>query len=115
MKYIITKFFEKQFNKNVLDLNIEEFISKIDTNSKNFIWLKNPFVKLKINSKNKTYRVIISYNSVDIIILFINIFDKKDKKYWENINWNIHKEEIKYWTEKNMECIKSGHYYNITK
>jgi len=37
MKYIITKFFEKQFNKNVLDLNIEEFISKIDTNSKNFI------------------------------------------------------------------------------
>jgi hypothetical protein len=37
MKYIITKFFEKQFDKNVLDLKIEQFISKIDINSKNFI------------------------------------------------------------------------------
>ncbi len=115
MKYIITKYFEKQFNKNVLDLNIREFISKIDIYSKNFILMKNPFVKIKINSKNKTYRLIISYDSENIIILFINIFDKKDKKYWENINWKIHSEDIKYWTQKNMVDIKNWDYYNIVK
>ncbi len=115
MKYIITKFFEKQFYKNVLDLTIEQFISKIDINSKNFIWLKKPFIKVKIKSKNKSYRLILSFDSNEIIILFINIFDKKDKKYWENINWKLHKDDILYWTRKNMECIKNLEYYNVFK
>ena len=113
MKYIITKFFEKEFSKNVLDLSINDLINKIDINSKNFIWLKSPFTKVKINSRNKTYRLILTFDKNELIILFINIFDKKDKKYWENINWNMHNKDILYWTQKNMDCIKKWEYYNV--
>lgn len=113
MKYIVTDFFEKQFNKIVKDLDIKNLISKININSKKFIWLRYPFFKIKLKSKNKTYRVLVSYNNEDSIILFVNIFDKKDKKFWENINWELHEKDIVSWTLKNMQCIESWKYYNI--
>jgi len=37
MKYIITSFFEKQFNKIVKDIDIKKLASKINVNSKKFI------------------------------------------------------------------------------
>ncbi len=113
MKFIIKNYFEKQFKKIVSDFDIKKLTSKISIKSKNFIKLKEPFVKIKIKSKNKTYRLLISYKNDSLIILFINIFDKKDKKIWENLNWNLHNKQIKYWTQKNIECIKNWKYYNI--
>jgi len=81
MKIIITEFFEKKFKKVVSDLSIDDLIEKINLESKNFIKLKNPYFKLKIKSKTKTYRLLVLYESDNLIILFINIFDKKDKIY----------------------------------
>jgi len=113
MKIIITSFFEKQFKKVVKDLKLEDLIEKINIESKNFIGLNEPYFKLKINSKNKAYRLIIAYDKNELVILFINIFDKKDKKYWENISWNLDKNKIIYWRNKNIEEIKSGKYSNF--
>jgi len=113
MKYIITEFFEKQFIKVVKDLTILELISKIKINSKTFINLKEPFVKIKFNTRYKTYRLIIAFEKENFIILFINIFDKKDKKYWENISWDLHKNEIMEWKKQNEVCIKTWNYYKI--
>lgn len=113
MKYIITDFFEKQFVKVVKDISIFELVSKVRINSKTFINLKEPFVKIKFNTRFKSYRLIIAFEKENLIILFINIFDKKDKKYWENINWELHKNDIMEWKLKNEECIKSWDYYKI--
>ena len=81
MKIIITEYFEKIFNKIVKDLTINDLLEKINIESKNFINLKNPYFKVKVKSKNKTYRLLLLYQSENLIILFINIFDKKDKIY----------------------------------
>ncbi|MDQ7009446.1 MAG: hypothetical protein Q9M94_04120 [Candidatus Gracilibacteria bacterium] len=113
MKIIITDFFEKNLKKVVKDLSIEDIISKINIESKNFVDLNSPYFKVKINSKNKTYRLLLSYDKENIIILFIRIFDKKDKLIGENINWKIHKEKIIEWRNKNIEDIKKGNYRKV--
>ena len=113
MKIIITDFFEKNFNKVVKDLEIDDLISKINIESKNFIDLSYPYFKLKIKSKNKTYRLLLSYDKDNIVILFIKIFDKKDKVFWENINWKIHKQKIIEWRNKNIEDIKIWKYRKV--
>jgi mRNA-degrading endonuclease RelE of RelBE toxin-antitoxin system len=81
MKIIITEYFEKILKKVASDLNISDLIQKINIESKNFINLKNPYFKVKIKSKTKTYRLLLLYEAENLIILFINIFDKKDKIY----------------------------------
>ena len=113
MKIIITDYFEKNFKKVVKDLNIQDIISKINIESKNFIDLNFPYFKVKINSKNKTYRLLLTYEKDNLIILFIKIFDKKDKIIWENINWKMHKEKIIEWRNKNIEDIKKWKYRKV--
>jgi hypothetical protein len=46
-----------------------------------------------------------------LIILFINIFDKKDKIYWENLIWNLHKDKILEWRNNNWKNIEEWKYY----
>lgn len=115
MKFIITDFFEKCFNKVVKDMKIEELIDKINIESKNFINLKEPYVKIKIKSNSKTYRLLIAFDSGECIILCINIFDKKDKKYWENLSWQLHKWEIIKWRDRNTKDIIENKYYKIKR
>jgi len=115
MKFIVTNFFERQFNKIVKDIKIKELISKIKIDSKDFINMKTPFVKVKIKTNSKTYRLIIAFDKWDLIVLFINIFDKKDKKFWENITWNLNKNDILNWKKQNEKCIKSWEYYIINQ
>jgi hypothetical protein len=81
MKFIITEFFEKYFNKVVKDITIYELVKKININSKDFISFREPFVKIKLRTSTKSYRLLIAFYNQDLIILFLNIFDKSDKKY----------------------------------
>ena len=113
MKVIVTKFFEKYLKKNAPALDIQDLVSRIQIESKNFISLKQPFVKIKIKLGNKTYRLLIVFDKQDVIILFVNIFDKKDKVFWENLNWDLHKKYILEWRDKNMEFIKKWEYYTV--
>lgn len=81
MKFIITDFFEKQFKKVVTDMDLKEMMIKIHINSKNFIHFKDPYIKVKMRTENKSYRIVLVFDQKETNILFINIFDKKDKKY----------------------------------
>jgi len=80
MEIIITDFFEKQCKKVVKDISIDEICQKINIESKNFLDLHQPYFKLKLKSQSKTYRLLVAYDSRNLIILCVNIFDKKDKK-----------------------------------
>lgn len=111
MKFIITEFFETQFHKAVKDISLWEIIRKINVNSKNFIQLKEPYIKVKIKTETKSYRVLIVFDRENSLILFVNIFDKKDKNYGENLTWTLHKNDILMWQRKNEECVKNGKYY----
>ena len=110
MKIIITDYFSKVFKKECTDINIDFLVDKIKIESKSFIMFKNPFFKVKINSKTKTYRLIISYEKEYSKMIFINIFDKKDKQFWENINWNLHKDLILKFYELNLEDIENWNF-----
>lgn len=110
MKIIITDYFEKILEKWFKDIDIDFLINKIKIESKNFIWFKEPFFKVKINSKNKTYRLIVNYEKNLLKIFFINLFDKKDKKVWENITWKLHKDIILKSYELNLDDIEKWKY-----
>ena len=113
MEIIITNFFEKNFKKVSKDLKIEELYQRINIESKNFIWFVEPYFKVKINSKTKTYRLLVTYDKISKKILLINFFDKKDKKYWENISWILHKEKILEWRNKNISDILKNKYTKV--
>jgi len=48
MEIIITSYFEKLLHKNCKKIKVEEIIKKLNINSKNFIYLKVPFYKVKL-------------------------------------------------------------------
>lgn len=102
MKIIITDFFEKILHKKVKNINISEIISKLNIYSKNFIWLKVPFYKVKLKIWNKSYRLLLFSDQNFVKLLFINIYDKKDKLFWENISWKISEDEIIKFYNKNL-------------
>lgn len=110
MKIIVTKSFEKNLKKDCKDIDIDFLIDKIKIESKNFISFKEPFFKVKIKSKNKSYRLILNYEKEYLTIIFIKIFDKKDKKIWENINWNLHKDMILGYYKNNLKDIGEWEY-----
>lgn len=66
--------------------------------------------KLKIRIKNKSFRLVIFSANWYLKIILINIFDKKDKKLWENISWNLCKDEIIKFYNKNLDDIKNNNY-----
>lgn len=113
MKFIITDFFMKQCEKVLSDLSVDELIQKIDIHSKGFIHFKEPYVKVKIRTGTKSYRMVILFDRTEEIILMINIFDKKDKKYGENLTWKLHKNEILLWKKQNEQCIHDGKYRKV--
>ena len=110
MEFIITDYFLKIYKKKCKNIKLKEFISKININSKNFISLKIPFYKIKLKIWNKTYRLLIFSDEKNLKVLFISIFDKKDKKFWENINWKISRNEILKFYEKNLEDIEKWNF-----
>jgi hypothetical protein len=106
MKYIITDFFEKQFSKVVKDISLDQMIHQIHLESKSSIQFKEPYIKVKMRTETKSYRIVLLYDKKEGNILFINIFDKKDKVYGENLTWDLHKNDILFWTKKNAKCIE---------
>ena len=110
MKVIITEFFEKKFKKECKDIDIDFMLKKIITESKNFISFKEPFFKVKIRTKTKSYRLIVNFEEDIFKMLFINIFDKKDKVLWENVTRYLHKDLILKYYEKNLDDIEEWKY-----
>lgn len=108
MKIFISNFFQKKIKK-IRWVSIKEIVKKIKLDSKNFILLKSPFWKIKVKIWNKTLRLLIS-KEWDNLVIFVNWFEKKDKNFWENINWDLNKKDIKNWYQKNLEDIEKWNY-----
>lgn len=110
MKVVISDFFLDKMKKNCKWTDLDFLINKIKTKSKNFVELKIPFFKIRIKTKETSLRILVNYEEDLLTLIFINIFDKKDKKYWNNISWDLHKKEIQKWYESNLDCIEKWKY-----
>ena len=115
MEIIITSYFEKLLHKNCKKIKVEEIIKKLNINSKNFIYLKVPFYKVKLKIWNKSYRLLLFADEKFIKLLFISIFDKKDKVFWENINWKLSQNEIIKFYEENLSYLKDKQFKKFNK
>ena len=89
MKIILPKTVEKDlFKILVSDKSIEWIINKIKTQDIEKIYLKRPFVKIKVSFFWLTLRIIWEYKKNNWILVLILIFKKTDKKYWDNLIWS---------------------------
>jgi hypothetical protein len=110
MKVIITKNFWKKYLKNLSKyFSKDEFVRFLKKRNHTFIWLHYPYFKIKWYIKMVNIRWVLFLLEDDSIIPLM-IFLKKDKKYWENINWSICEDDILIEYEKTLEDIKSKNY-----
>ena len=110
MKIIVSSYFERIFQKLCKKIDLKELSNQIKIDSKWIIYLKYPFVKVKLKLNSKAYRLIIYYKPDKEIIVCVNVFEKKDKKYWDNLNWRVHKKDIMKWYEENLKDIQQWKY-----
>lgn len=110
MKVIITKRFEKEYLKSLAKyFNKEKLAENLKNKKHKFISLHNPFFKLKNKIDLVEFRWVLAiYKNEKIIPLFI--FLKKDKKYWENISWEIYEKIIESEFRLNVTDIEKWNY-----
>lgn len=89
MKIILPKTAEKDLFKMLIsDKSIEELIEKIKLQNIEKIYLKRPFVKIKVSFFWLTFRIIWEYKKIDWFLVLILFFKKTNKKYWNNLIWS---------------------------
>lgn len=89
MKIILPQIVEKELFKILIsDKSIESLIKKIKTQDIEKIYLKRPFVKIKVSFFWLVLRIIWEYRKIDWVLVLILIFKKTDKKYWNNLVWS---------------------------
>ncbi len=110
MNIIITKRFEDKYLKYLLkNFSKEVFIKMLKEKNHTFISLHQPYFKIKNTINSISIRWILLILEEDNIVPLM-IFLKKDKKYWENINWKEYKDIILEEQELSFEDIKNGNY-----
>jgi len=82
---------------------IDILINKIKNKNIENIYLKRPFVKIKVSIFNDTFRIVWEYRKIKWTLVFILIFKKSNKKYWNNLTWS---KEIENLTINMLSKIK---------
>lgn len=106
----LTNRFQKQYLKKFIKyFSKEDFVKQLKIKEHTLIDLHFPYMKLK----NKIWNIVIRWI---IFIIFdknivpIILFLKKDKHFWENINWNTHEKLILKEYKFALENIKKGNF-----
>jgi hypothetical protein len=91
MKVIITNSFEEKYLKSLYkNFSKDEFVKFLKEKTHTLIWLHYPYFKIKWYVKTISIRWVLFLLDKDYIIPLM-VFLKKNKKHWENINWNDYK------------------------
>lgn len=110
MSIIITKRFENKYLRDLLkNFSKEDFINMLKSKKHTFISLHKPYFKIKNNVNSISIRWILIILEEDNIVPLM-IFFKKDKKYWENVNWKDYKDMILEEQEENIKDIENWDY-----
>ena len=89
MKILLPKIVEKDLLKLVLSKkSILILMEKIKKQNIEEIYLKRPFVKIKISIFWLTLRIIWEYRKMSWNLVLVLIIKKTNKKYWENLIWS---------------------------
>ena len=109
MKIVISKTVLKELNSICND--VDWFVKKIKRGFVGYkIYLKRPYVKIKINLCNKGLRIVARYDDESDFLLIIFVFEKKDKIYGENLIWDTISDRILIRLRKIEEELRKGDY-----
>ena len=106
---ITTRFKNKYLNKLIKNFSKSEFITMLQKKQHTFISLHEPYFKIKSNVRDVSIRwVLVIMEDSDLIPIML--FLKKDKKYWDNVNWKDYKDLILEEFKLNIQDIKNWDY-----
>lgn len=89
MKVLISKTVKKDISKIFSSKNsIHLLVKKIKNTNIENIYLKRPFVKIKISFLWINFRIIWEFKKINWILVFILLLKKSNKKYWDNLIWS---------------------------
>ncbi len=89
MEILITHCVEKEFKKVLhSQKSVNFFIRKIKQTDIEELYLKRPFVKIKVSIFWLALRVVWEYRKIEWRLVLILILKKSDKHYWYNLTWS---------------------------
>jgi len=89
MEVLVTKSIEKELYKILSSQkSIDFFINKLKKKNIENIYIKRPFVKIKVSVFWLALRIIGEYRKVEWRLVLILIVKKADKTYWSNLTWS---------------------------
>ena len=89
MKILVSETLEKDLNKIFNWENAKIiFLNKLKEINPELIYLKRPYVKIKVSLFNISFRIIWKFQIINWILVLIFVLKKIDKTFWENIIWN---------------------------
>lgn len=89
MKILVSYTTEKELNKIINSDNAKiVFFNKLKNINPELIYLKRPYVKIKVSLFNIAFRIIWKFKKINWILVLIFVLKKVDKNFWENIIWN---------------------------
>lgn len=94
MKIIIANCVERDLNKLLSKVEFFILLKKLKKTNVEGIYLKRPFVKIKISILKKVIRLIAEFKKEKWVLVLNLIFLKADKTFWENITWNKVEEKL---------------------
>lgn len=89
MRILISKTVEKDIYKVFSSQNsINLLVKKVKAINIENIYLKRPFVKIKVSILSINFRIIWEFKKLNWILTLILLFKKSNKKYWTNLVWS---------------------------
>jgi len=112
MKILVSNILSKELSKFFQsDKTLNIFLNKLKRQKPELIYLKRPYVKIKVSLFDISFRIIAKYDKNNDILVLIFVKNKTNKTFWENIFWNKDLEEkINFRIEKISDDIENNNY-----
>ena len=89
MKILICDIVQKELTKIFSSAKAQElFLDKLKLTSPEAIYLKRPYVKIKVRLFSSSLRIIANYSKRHNILVLLFVFKKSDKTFGDNVFWN---------------------------
>lgn len=89
MQILLTETLEKDLSKIFSWDNAKIiFLNRLKEINPELIYLKRPYVKIKVSLFSISFRIIWKFQIINWILVLIFVLKKVDKTFWENIIWN---------------------------
>ena len=89
MRVLVSWTVEKEVFKIFSSLKLQEVLfTKISEQTHNIIYIKRPYIKIKLRIFSSSLRIVARYFPEEDLLILLFVLKKTDKNFWENIYWD---------------------------